>query len=306
MHPTLTELPVQSVRDRVLLLRSMAALSSLERDALVLIAEHARERNFAAGEVIIVEGESMETVYLVIRGQVTVTKEGKLIAVVERGYGMGFVSLLARDEQGVHAVANVATRTLALPSDVLLNAFEENFSLVRNSIRLQAATVVQRRGDLPADPKNPPKIEIGTYRERELTLVERMLAIRQTPLFANANIDATAELARANIEVRYEPDTVLWRIGDPSSFSLRIVYGRVQCTNSAGEQIVVGGDYGLGVLDSFSTRPRSYEARTETKVIAFRSNLETFLAIMEANFDLSMELIAILARTQLRVAASHG
>ena len=128
----------------------------------------------------------------------------------------------------------------------------------------------------------------------------RRLRIRESPLFADANIDAIAELARAGSEIRYPSGTYLWRIGDPSSFSLTIDYGQVKCTNNAGQIITVGAGYGLGVLDAFGAQPRSYDALTETKIIAQRSGVETFFAVIEGHFDLAMELIAILSRTQLR------
>ena len=277
----------------------MPSVAPMRQDTLVLIAEHARIRRFAAGDVMIVEGAPIETVYLIVDGRVTATRKGKLLTQVKRGYGVGFLSLLARDEHGIQAVADVPTQTLEVPADALLNAYEESFELVRNGLAIQAGSIVQRRGDLPVNPDNPPDAPMGTYRDRELTLVQRMIQIRQTPLFARANIDAVAELARASREVRFAPDTLLWSIGDPPSFSLRLDYGRVRCANKAGRVVTVGAGYGLGVLDSFSTRPRSYEAHTETEVIAFQSKLDTFLAVLEGHHEVAMDLIAILSRTQL-------
>ena len=295
----LAELPMQSVRDRVLTLRSMTALSLLQQRTLILVAEHARPRVFATGDVVIAEGKPIEAVHMIVEGSVTATRQGKLLGEVKRGFGVGFLSLLARDDNGIHAVANEPTHTLELASEVLLNAYEESFDLVRNGIRLQAVTIVRRRGDLPANPARPPEARLGTYRERERTIVEKMLQIRTSPLFARANLDAVAELARSTTEVRYPPDTYLWRIGDPSSFSLQIDYGRVRCSNRDGQSLAIGAGYTLGVLDGFSGQPRSYDARTETEVIAYRAHADRFFSVLESHFDVAMELLGILAKAQL-------
>ena len=295
----LAELPVHSVRDRVLLLRSMAALAPLDHSVLVLLAEHARLRTFEPGELLAEEGKPIELAHLVVEGNVYVTRRGKRVARVTRGYGVGFVALLAGDEGGVRAEAEDRVQTLEVPSDALLNAFEENFALIRNGLRLQATALLERRSNLPADPRNPPPVDIGTYRERGLTLVERIIANRQSPIFGRANIDAVGELTRSNVEVRYEPGTVIWRIGDPATFFLRTDYGRIRCTNSDGEHVDIGTSFVLGALNCFSTRPHAFEARAETLVVAQRTSFETFLAVLEAHPDLAMSLLGVLARSQL-------
>lgn len=295
----LAELPMQSVRDRVLILRSMSALAPLHQRSLILMAEHARSRVFETGEQVIAEGKPIEAVHLIVEGCVTVSRKGTFLARVERGFGAGFLSLLARDENGCQAVAEEPTQTLELASEILLNAYEESFELVRNGIRLQAGAIVRRRGDLPADPANPPEAPLGTYRERERTIVEKILQIRTSPLFARANVDAVAGLARSTTEVRYSPGAQLWSIGDPPSFSMRIEYGRVRCTNREGRSLVIGSGYALGVLDGFSMKPRSYEARAETEVIGYRSYVANFFSVLESHFDVAMDLLGILARAQL-------
>lgn len=115
-------------------------------------------------------------------------------------------------------------------------------------------------------------------------------------MFAGANLDASIELLRHAVQVRYPTGEALWRVGDPSSSTLRLDYGRVRCTNAAGRSVDVGAGYMLGVMDCLSDEPRRYQARSETPVIGYRGNAETLLAVLEAHFDLAMELLAVLAR----------
>jgi CRP-like cAMP-binding protein len=289
----------ESLRDRMLLLRSTDSLRALDDDSLLLVAEHARTRRFRAGQALLTEGHAVDTVYVVIAGRVAVSRRGKPMAVVPRGRGVGFTSLLARDPTGVQAVAEVDTLAVEIPADVMFDAYEQDFAFVRNVLRLQATGLMARREGLPASPDHPPAVDVGTWRDGEPTLVERVIEMCRVPLFANASLDAAIEILRHGAEIRCPPGEVLWRTGEASTFSLRVDHGRVRCTNAAGRSVEIGASYMIGVMDCLSGEPRSYEARCEAPLIGYRGNFETLLAVLEAHFDLAMEFLAVLARQQL-------
>ena len=228
----------ETLRGRLLLLRALESMDAVGDDSLALLAEHARVRRFRAGDVLIEEGRPVEMVYIITAGQVTVTRKGGLVSVVPRGYGAGFTPLIARDPNGVRAVADVDTHTLEVPAEALLDTYEREFAFVRNALRQQASAISRARGGLPADPDRPPAVELGTWRDRQPTLVERLLAAQAVPLFANANFDAVIELVRNQREVRFAAGDVLWSAGEPSTFSLRIEYGRVHCASPAGRSAI--------------------------------------------------------------------
>jgi CRP-like cAMP-binding protein len=289
------------VRNRVLVLRSLESFSSLDERSLTLIAEHASYRRFAAGETVCVEGAPISFFHIVIEGQVTVTRMGHLVAVTGRSRGVGILSLLARDPNGVSAVADVDTRTLAVPVDAFLDGLEESFSLVRNSLRLQAGALLRKRGNLPARPDKPPPFAMGEYVARDRTLVERIIDLSRGGVWASCNLDAVVEVARRTTEIRVEPGEVFWKIGDPSSFWLRIDHGRVRCTAADGQLVDVGHRFVLGIMDSIAQQPRSYEARAETRVVAYKTELESFLGVLETHFDLARDFLGVLARALLEI-----
>ena len=97
--------------------------SALDDAALVLLAEHARNRHFAEGELLLVEGQPVRSMYIVIEGQVTVTVRGSRIATVTPGRPVGVVSLLARDPLGAHAIADVDSRAATAVSSRPTNEF---------------------------------------------------------------------------------------------------------------------------------------------------------------------------------------
>ncbi|HTE52534.1 MAG TPA: cyclic nucleotide-binding domain-containing protein [Kofleriaceae bacterium] len=289
----------ETLRGRLLLLRALDSMRAVGDDSLSLLAEHARVRRFRRGDFLLDEGGPVDTVYIVVAGQVTVTRRGEPVAVVKRGYGAGFAPLIARDPNGVRAVADVDTTTLEIPADALLDTYERDFAFVRNVLRLQAVQIASARGGLPVDPDRPPPVDLGTWRERQVTLVERLLATRKVPLFATANLDAVVELLRSQVEVRYPAGEVLWRIGEPATYSLRIDCGRVRCTAGDGRAVDVGAQQWIGAMDCFAELPRRFEARTETPVIAYRGDIETLLAVLEAHFDMAMDFVGNLARQSL-------
>lgn len=288
-----------TLRGRLILLRAMEALAALDESSLALLAEHARVRRFRAGDALLVEGRPVENVYLVTAGKVTVTRKGKVLAVVTSGYGAGFTSLMARDPNGVGAVADVDTQTLEVPAEAMLDTYERDFAFIRNVLRISARAIAGIRSGLPADPDNPPEVVLGTWRDRERTLVEKLMEAQHVPLLARANFDAVIEMVRNQTEVRFAAGDLLWRAGDPATFSLRVEYGRVRCTTPAGRSVDIGSQYWIGAMDVFAAQPRSYEARAETPVIAYRSEFEALLAVLDAHFDLALDFIAILARMRL-------
>ncbi len=295
----LSEYPNHSIRDRFLLLKALPSLAGLDDDGFSLLAEHTRSRYFEKGELVLQEGHPIEVVRLVVQGRIRVMRNGKLYTMVERPHGVGFVSVLARDPQGVHAEAVEDTQTLEVPVSVLLSAFEKNFSLLRNSLRLSANSLMQRRGNLPVRPERAAPVELGEYAERSETLVERILEISKTPLFAKCNVEAVVDIARRSREVRVEPGHVFWEVGDPPDFNLRVKYGCVRCENAKGEHVEVGSGFVLGALDPLGDLPRSYRAVAKTKIIAFIGEKNSFLSALETHHDVAMELLSTFAQAHL-------
>lgn len=296
------ELIYQGLHERILTLRSFDGMRQLDATGLTLLAEYARYESFERGEKILVEGSTIHLVHFVIHGEVDVSRRGVQVARVQRGNAVGVLSVLARDDVGVNAVATRDTRTLSIPSEVLLAAFEENFSLMRTSLRQSARGLLEEHRDLPGSPviANGDE-ELAPVRERPLTLAEHVIAMRKTPLLGATNVDASIELARHFEEVRAPAGEVIWAIGDPSTYALRLDHGRVRCENREGESVEVGGGYFLGVIHALADEPRGFSAVASTDVVAYRTDLETILAVLESHHSLARDLQAVFAGELLSV-----
>src|SRR4029079_6986923 len=126
------------------------------------------------GEELVAEGSPITSVHIVLDGQVLVTRGGKQIALVEQGRGVGMMPVLARETDAARAVAVVDSTTLEIPVTVFVSALEENFSLVRNLLRVMSSSLLRIRGNLPANPSKAPTVEMGEYFEGQRTLVEKV------------------------------------------------------------------------------------------------------------------------------------
>lgn len=195
-------------------------------------------------------------------------------------------------------LAAVDTQTLEIPVAAFRVAMEENFSLLRNALRMIGLTLLKARGSLPADPASPPSVDPGVYFERPKTLAERLVELRQGP-FESMNLDALVDLSRRMVECRFPAGHLFWAVGDPSNYSFHVDYGRVRCTARDGSTMDVGNNFTLGVMDVWASHPRSYEARAETDVIGYRVSYEDFSIILEMHPQVGLELLRTLARVMV-------
>lgn len=301
----LNEIPIAGLRERVLVLRAMPWAASLDEEGLYLLAEYARNCQFRANETLFSYEGTVTSIFIVVEGEVDVAVDGNPLTVVRPGHAVGITSLLARDPRKVDAIATKPTRALEIPAEALLAAYEENFSLVRNVLRLQCRGIMQQRGQLPVASTDGAGPAIPR-RSGFLTLAERVFELRRTPLFKDANLDAVFEIARATVESRADAGTVLWRIGDPSLFWLRVEWGSVYCRNATGRAVGIQSPYVLGPIDCLAESPRSYGAVAATPLVLHRTDLASMLGIFEAHHDLAMDLIATMARTLLNLSTGLG
>lgn len=285
----------RGLRDRILLIKAMDAFVVLDDEGQALLAEYARERPFPSGTALLREGDPIRNVYFLMTGRVEVRRRGKLVATVERGRPVGVLSVLARDNLGVDAIALTDVVALEIPVTMFLSAYEDNFSVVRNGLHIQSRILLKTRGNLPIAPEHAEPPQMGVWRDREETLVERIIKAREAPLFRNINLDAVVDLCRRMKEQRFEAGHTLWQIGERGAFHFRIDYGHIRCTNADGNSVVIGAGWVIGSMDVLGDHPRSYGAVTETEVIGIRIDAEAMFSVLESNIELAMDMIAMLS-----------
>jgi CRP-like cAMP-binding protein len=283
--------------DRILYLQSSANLGALPADDLYSMALNLTERYFKKGTPLLSEGRVVDRVFFLVEGQVTLRRAGRLYRTLTPPGTAGLLAALSRNPAGTDAYAEEDTLALEMSIDDLWNVTEESFELLIAMLRelTREMAELQRRMEvagalLREDPLHTP------YPDRPLDLVQRLVVLRRGGPFQSASLNALAELAERAVELRLDPGTVLWREGDKAEYGLNIVHGVVSCVGDGGRRrFRMGPGSALGTLETLAQLPRSYEAVTETPVVALRGNMEIVLDTLEDNAELGRAFLGFLA-----------
>lgn len=294
----LGEIASDVLEGRVFVMRTMPQFAALDDDDLTMLAEHAHLSVVQPGTVLFHAGELIDRVYLMATGSVRI-QGGERPFVLPAKAEIGMHSLFAGREHALHVEVLEEATMIELPAKVVLASFYDSVSIARNTIRQAARALLERRGNLPRPAHDDQQVNAGVHYTRTPTLVEKMMGMRRSPVWANASLDAIAELCRTIEEQRVPAGTELWNIGDASSYSFSVQYGILVCTNAAGDSVRVGVGQLLGGLDALSGSPRSYRVVSETEAILFRIDASTQLAVLEVHPQLAARLRLELSRALL-------
>jgi CRP-like cAMP-binding protein len=288
--------------ERALFLIKVPFLAELPSADLALIAEHVRERHVKKGVQLIRPDEIPEAAYVVVEGSIEVEGAEHPLPIAQGPEEVvGLHAMLAR-QTGVRATAEADALVLEFDAELIFDLFEENFLFFLHVLRSLARATLAERRQIPDGTflgQREPLIEIP--RDRPLDLVERLLIMRQG-VFAEASLDAVANIARHIEEVRVPAGTRLWRAGDPSGFLYAILDGVARCEQSDGRGVFrAGPGYPLGNLESQCGEPRWYDLVAETDLVLSRGSTERFLDALEDEVDLAQSFIASVARGTIAV-----
>lgn len=146
--------------EKMIALRSVPLFSSLAPEDLASLARASREREFATGDALCVEGEPGDEVFIVLSGEVMVLRrDGSEQKVVGGEKAGGFIGEMAVLDPGPRAATVLAgrenTRVLCLGGNTFREVLRGNPSVVRGVIR---ALVARLRGS-QAQPRASDKIQ---------------------------------------------------------------------------------------------------------------------------------------------------
>jgi CRP-like cAMP-binding protein len=288
--------------ERVLLLKRLPMVSTLSGPQLALVAEQIGERFFSKGSALLREGEPPGAIYFPVEGRIHLTSRGRVIGHAGPGLAVGPFHVLARDAQGLGAVAETDTVALELSSDTLFEIFDEHFPILHHVLREVSRQIVEHVVKFPkAVFLLTPSSEGPATPPRELDLVERIFLLRRSPVFLNASISALGQLARGLTEVRMHAGTRLWHEGETTGWGSIIVSGSIRCTSSRGHDFVASPGIVLGSLDAVAEVPRWFDAVTETPVVALQANLQYLIDVFEDNFAMALDYLAVQASWLLQL-----
>jgi len=294
--------------ERLLLLRTLPVLGTLSPGDMGLITEHMQTRVFATGEHLQRPGEPISAVHILVEGRVRLKRGDQVLGQATSGAGVGGLAFLARDPNGVEAVAETDVVALELDGDTLDEILEDNYPILQHVLRETSRGLIELWHEAPREclaaqaPMKAPGFR------SPLDLVQRMLFLRQGLPFIRASASALADLSRNLVELRFGAGTVLWRRGEPGRQVQMLVDGDVSCAAPIeGFALRPEPGYPLGGLDAVAGAPRWYDAVCETSVVTLSGDVEVLFDLFEDNPDVALAYLAQIARVHLdsleRIAA---
>jgi CRP-like cAMP-binding protein len=290
--------------DRLLYLRTLPLFGTLPPGDLALLATYATEREFEAGEVLASENDRVVAIHLIVEGSVRASRGGVPVRDFGPRDAVGVLDLLARADESVEAVTITATRSLEIGADALLDLFEDHFSILQHVLRGVALLVLAKRKQILLAGAPEPAVDASSLPARPLDFVERIFFLRRAMPPGFTSVAALAGIARRATELRLEPGALLWSQGDAADAVVIPVRGSIACVVDGGSpRFRFGPGVFVAASEALAGAPHWYEARTDSPLLALRVSIEDLVDVFDDHFELAMELLALMARDLLEVAA---
>jgi len=271
------------------------------------MAELCEEEFYPAGAEIFAEGQPVRQIHYILEGAVELRRSGRPLRRLGPRSILGGLASLAGTHDSMQVVAIEDTTTFSFTQEDQLDIFEDNFELLVGVIRDVAGALMEaHRAAGPAAGFRPDD-ETAPYPARPLSLVEKLAVLRRSVPYAEARLEALAELARESPEQRFAAGQVLWRAGDPSGHGLMMVAGVVEGVAGGGSQrfrfssrSVVGG------LDSLAAQPRWFDATALVDTVAIKVPTGALLDLFEDHVDMALDLLRVMAGEVLALRERIG
>lgn len=279
----LEELP-GSLR-RVLSLRQFPALAGVELGELATLAENLVETTLLHGNRIVAAGARMPALHLIVDGKIETGGES---------YGpreiFGLLEVLAREPSDAAAVATLDTKVLRINAGDARELLEDNFGLLRAVLGELAGKMLEHGRDFgfgaPATP----------FGDR-MTLVERLIALRQHSPFAGARLQALTAVAQLVEQRRWQPGE---RVVEASSPAETVVFVLDGALRAGTKRIEPGG--AVGALEAFAGVPHAASVEVETATTSLICPVTALHDVLEDHADLGLAMLSTLAKRLLAAA----
>jgi CRP-like cAMP-binding protein len=267
-----------------------------------------RDVVFEPGEVIYEEKEPASDLYFIVSGEV------ELRLGDERPWELGEQSMIGIIDAALDraysrtAVAREVTHALALRYVDYMDAMEEDINYALELISSGAARsdemaaglggkhlFAEMHGPSGAD---PPLQEASD----KVSPMARLSALRSTPLFARAPVQALASVAQLARVKHYEEGARIFSIGDAPDVVHVLVRGSVRLSRmTPGETGLILPVCVLGGLEAMSGVSRTYQAVAESPVTALVVQKEDLFDVIEDHPGLLRSLFSELALQRERL-----
>ncbi len=279
--------------------------------ALRAMTEAMTDGHYPAGSVLYRMGTLPRYVYYVVSGKVRLSAEGQAPMTYDKLSAIGGLDALQDIPYTRTAVALEDTRVLMMPASKYLQILEDDFDYARQMVCFMVGAVDAVGNQLPLPEQY--RHERGTLPEpppgdRRLGLLERMMVVRQAPLFGGLRSQVLVALAERLEERTVEEGASPFAEGRRTEAFWFVAGGELRATRRASEaqvgasHVFRAGDVAL-VYAAFADAEGSYrvEATRRTRVLGLRK--DDFFDLFEDHGDIARVALAHAARERSRLQA---
>jgi len=274
---------------RLLSLRQFPALASVELVELVMVAENVVESTFPAGASFATADARVAALHLVLDGRIE-TRQGTAVETWGPRQVFGILEVLAGRAAVASAISATTTRTLRLSAGDTIEVLEDNFGLLRVTLRELAARLVGY-GDHPREQAH----QFGFPSTGELTLVERLIVLRQHVPFVGGRLQALAAVAHAAEEMSWPAGITVAQSGSMADAAIMIVEGTLRATRPDGVSRILRAGDAIGPLETLAGMRHGSTVETTSPVRAISCSGAAILDVLEDHTDLGLMMIASFA-----------
>ena len=290
--------------DKGLHLRRVPLFGDLPPERLQLFVDYAEEELLAAGTVLQQAGAPVETVRIIVEGEVDCVLPGGKKLKLGPDSVTGVFEFFAGHATAAFT-ANGDVLTLSLATTAIRGLLEEHFDIVvlvfrglgRSLIRSVASAPTIAAGDTP--PELPEHEEHPAMGE-----VDTILALRRTMAFRGASVDGLSAVARVARAETFAKGAVLWTETDASNWLGIIVHGVVECVTSRRPSRFYFSEQAteaVGFLDTLAGDERWYRAVAHTEVVLLVVPKDALLDTLEDHFEMAFSCLSAFAAFSMEI-----
>ena len=295
----MAELEPTAAVESELHLRSEMPFAQTDEQLQTLLAI-SRHVDFLDGEHLFERGSPIDRIFMLTSGVVEVVAEGRPHWRIVDSGTIGFLDFMMGKPHDRTAISRGRTRVLEIDAVVYLEYLQDNVEIIQNILsRLSGVLfedMVVGSPDQLASPPDPTPAEIerildtGTF-----ALVDRLLLLARVPAFANASVQALANLAQNARVQRFVAGDVISSAGAPADRLSVLVRGSVELSRAGGPPVSRHPIDLVCDVAELSAVPRSVTARAATAAVVLQIDREELLDRIDEHYELARSLLAYVA-----------
>jgi len=269
--------------------------------------EAMRDATFEAGSIIYEKGATPRNVYFVVSGRVRLADDGQEPFYFDKNSAIGGLDALQDIPHSRTATAMEETRCLLIPVPKYYAIIEDNHDFAKGMIKSLLAAVEKLGAVLPMSEvhrheiADPSSLMVGQT-DRRLGLLERLVVLRQAPLFGKLRSQMIVKLAETLEERTMAAGEVLLRGGESSDSIWIVATGLVEVQRIAPEsRITIGPGNAVSIFAAMGDVEENYRATATVPTRLLRVRKVTVQDAYEDHPDQARISLAFAARERARV-----